>query len=171
MKECDLQTVLYQYKDQLYRFAFSIVKNEQDAQDVLQDVMVKMWTNRDHIAITTGWKSYLMQAVRNKCLDYIKRHSRTNETSLTEELQFIDENDLSYQQDVEEELAFVEQIIEKLPERERSILYLKEYEMMDYEQIAGITRLSVANIRTIISRTRKTIKQELQAKTECAKSV
>jgi RNA polymerase sigma-70 factor (ECF subfamily) len=112
-----------------------------------------------------------MQAVRNKCLDYLKKHSRTNETSLTEELQFIDENDLSYQQDIIEELAFVEQIIEKLPERERSIIYLKEYEMMDYEQIAKITLLSTANIRTIISRVRKTIKEKLQAGTENKRSI
>lgn len=162
MKNIDIKTIVYQHKDQMYRFAISILKNETDAQDVLQDIFLKVWERRKAITIDVNWKVYLMQATRNKCFDFMKKNRRVTE-SIVE-----DSNKYGYYTDVQtdfehkEMLCIVEKYISQLSEREQSILHLKEYEQLSYEEFAEIEALSVNNVRTILSRTRKLLKEKFE---------
>lgn len=145
----------------MYRFAFSMMKNEADAQDVLQEVFINVWEKRNRITIDCNWKVYLMQAVRNRCLDMLKKQKKLSEMSIVDDNQFKSTQDVQSHYEQKELLLLVEQQIKKLPAREQRILYLKEYEQLSYDDIAHIEQVSVLNVRTILSRTKKILKKEM----------
>ncbi|PLX15196.1 MAG: hypothetical protein C0599_17235 [Salinivirgaceae bacterium] len=154
-----LKNAIYTYKDQMYRLAYSIMKNKPEAEDALQDVFIKCWENRGKIKIDESLKAYLMQSTRNKCLDMIKKQSRKRETEAIEDYEYEYQNEQNIDQ--VEQLRIVKELINKLPEKNKTILELREKEDMSFEEIAEITRYSVENIRTILSRTRKMLKSDL----------
>lgn len=154
-----LKNAIYAYKDQMYRLAVSILKNQPEAEDALQDVFIKCWENRHKIKIDESLKAYLMQSTRNKCLDMIKKQSRQKETESIEDYEYHYQNEQNT--DEVEQLKIVQELIKKLPERNRTVLELREKEDMSFEEIAKATEYTVENIRTILSRTRKKLKSDL----------
>jgi RNA polymerase sigma-70 factor (ECF subfamily) len=154
-----LKNAIYTYKDQMYRLAYSIMKNQPEAEDALQDVFIKCWENRGKIKIDESLKAYLMQSTRNKCLDMIKKQSRKRETGSIEDYEYEYQNEQNIDQI--EQLRIVNELIEKLPEKNRTILELREKEDLSFEEISKITENSIENVRTILSRTRKKLKEDL----------
>jgi RNA polymerase sigma factor (sigma-70 family) len=154
-----LKNAIYTYKDQMYRLALSIMKNQPEAEDVLQDVFIKCWENKHKIKIDESLKAYLMQSTRNKCLDMLKKQSRQKETEAIEDYEYQYQNEQNIDQ--VEQLKIVRELIKKLPEKSRTVLELREKEDMSFEEIAQVTQYTVENIRTILSRTRKKLKNDL----------
>lgn len=108
----------------MYRFAYGMMGNEADAQDVLQEVFIKIWEKRNDISIELNWKIYLMQMVRNRCLDVLKKYKRRSEVRILEEMPYIISDDVHSNYEQKELLEWVEMQINKLPLREKNILYL-----------------------------------------------
>ncbi len=160
MKQPELKDIVYKYKDQMYRLALSIMKNKDDAEDVLQDVFVKCWEQKKRIEKSDSIKSYLLKMTRNRCLDVLKKHSRKYENEQLEnhESMHTIENNL----DQIEKLKIVNMLIDKLPEQNKTIIRLRETEGMEFDEIEKITGLKQDNIRTILSRTKKKLKQQIE---------
>jgi len=160
MKQPELKDIVYKYKDQMYRLALSIMKNKDDAEDVLQDVFVKCWEQKKRIEKSDSIKSYLFKMTRNRCLDVLKKHSRKYENEQLENYESMHtvENNL----DQIEKLKIVNMLIDKLPEQNKTIIRLRETESMEFNEIEKITGLKQDNIRTILSRTKKKLKQQLE---------
>lgn len=160
MKQPELKDIVYKYKDQMYRLALSIMKNKDDAEDVLQDVFVKCWEQKKRIEKSDSIKSYLFKMTRNRCLDVLKKHSRKyeNEQLINHESMHTIENNL----DQIEKLKIVNMLIDKLPEQNKTIIRLRETEGMEFDEIEKITGLKQDNIRTILSRTKKKLKQQIE---------
>lgn len=154
-----LKKAIYTYKDQMYRLALSILKNKPEAEDALQDVFIKCWENRSKIRIDESLKAYLMQSTRNKCLDMIKKQSRQKETETVEDYEYQHKSEPNI--DHAEQLKIVYELINRLPEKNRTVLELREKEDLSFDEIASITMNSVENVRTILSRTRKKLKEDL----------
>ncbi len=160
MKQAELKDTLFKYKDQMYRLALSIMKNSSEAEDVLQDVFVKCWEQKKKIGKSNNLKSYLLKMTRNRCLDVLKKYSRKYEREQVENFETI--HTVDNNMDEIEKLKIVNQLIDNLPEQNKTILRLRETDGMEFSDISAITGLKQDNIRTILSRTKKKLKQQLE---------
>ena len=138
----------------LYRVAYHTTGNQQDAEDLLQDTYLKLWTKRDDLPPDAQTEAYLITLMRN-----LYRDQRRLKSNIVHETY---EPDKSYEPDEEEEevldnRAELQELIEKLPDKHREVMKAHIVEDKTYEEIQRDTGLSNGNIRVIISRAKQTI--------------
>ena len=147
-----------------------IVRNPDDAEEIVSDVFVKLWNIRDKINITTSIKWYLVKAVRNTSLNYIEKNKANN--NLTKGLSSADYEILSWDSDYPLGQLFQKEILEifdksitKLPDGCREIFLLSRVGDMKYDQIATKLGISVNTVKTqmkiALSRLRGNLKDYL----------
>ena len=138
----------------LYRVAYHLTGNAQDAEDLLQDTYLKLWTKRDDLPPDAQTEAYLITLMRN-----LYRDQRRLKSNIVHETY---EPDKSYEPYEEEEevldnRAELQELIEKLPDKQREVMKAHIVEDKSYEEIQRDTGLSNGNIRVIISRAKQTI--------------
>ncbi len=139
------------YSDNLYRFALKLTKSSDEAKDLVQDAFEKLWKNRkkvDHNKI----KSYLFTVVHNKFIDETRRNSK---------LSSIDNIDFEpgYWYNFTGIKDFLEKAIDKLPEIQKSVLLLRDWEGYSYKEIEQITGLSESQVKVYIFRARQFLRK------------
>lgn len=137
------------YQD-LCRFAYKYLQEEELSDDVVQEVFINLWEKRKNIPEIASFKSYLYKAVRNKCIDTIRKQLR-NSTLLTTDDDFseISYIDYSFENIEKEELKLkIEESISSLPINCRNVFTLSREAKLTYGEIAeelGISRKTVEN--------------------------
>jgi RNA polymerase sigma-70 factor (ECF subfamily) len=149
------------YYEPLYQFAGRLVKDTQIAENIVQDVFVKMWINRENWHIKTSVKSYLYTAVKNHSLNYLKREKRTISTGVDSNYQ--DNFAVSPEEEfVEKEmLDAIHKAINKLPQQCRQIYLMKRYDYLKYTEIAEILNISINTVKTQMKRALKSLLKNL----------
>ena len=144
----------------LYRVAYQLTANAQDAEDLLQDMYLKLWQKRDELPDEAMKQAYLVSMMRH--LFYDQRRLKRLDTSmeLKEEASPPDERNLDRQIDSQDEARQMEQLINGLPDRDGRIIRMHLVEERSYEEIEQDTGLSQGNIRIIVMRTRQKLKQQ-----------
>ncbi len=156
------QSIYSKYYKKLCVFASSIIYNEDEAEEIVQRVIFKLWEQRDNYETIANIQSYLFRSVKNHCLNAIS-HAKIEERYRTEswvelknmEIKALDEN---FQ---EEKEASLRKAIEDLPERCQNVLKMSKYEGFKNKEIADQLNISVkaveANITRAFSILRKTL--------------
>jgi RNA polymerase sigma-70 factor (ECF subfamily) len=147
-------------RPKLYRFALAFTKRTDEAEDVVQEVGIKLWERRDELEALRSVEAYAMSAVRNRCLDYARSpHSRMDE--LTEIHDTIHEQTPYKIVEQADMAVFVRQLIDRLPEQQQTIIRLRDIEGYELEEIAKIIGINDGTVRTNLSRARQKIRDEL----------
>lgn len=147
------------YNKVLYRVAFHLTGNAQDAEDLLQDLFLRLWTKRNELQPPKNLEAYLVTMIRN--LFYEQRRIRRVDLSvpLDQAGEPPGEDDISHKMEVREEATKMEGIIHNLPDKEQKVVRLHIIEDRTYEEIEHDTGLSNANIRKLMSRAKERIRQ------------
>lgn len=140
------------YSDGLYRFALKTLNDSDKAHDIVQDSYERLWIKRDGVDATKV-KSYLFTTAYHACIDIIR--SEKNEGKLSEHDLYSHTTSNQYS-DLQEVLH---EAIKKLPEIQRSVLLLRDYEGYNYQEIEEITGLSESQVKVYIYRARVWLKQ------------
>ena len=143
----------------LYRVAYQLTANVQDAEDLLQDLYLKLWQKRDELPDEAMKQAYLVTMMRHLFVDQ-RRLKRLDTSELKEDASPPDERSLDRQIDSRDEATKMEGLISQLPERDGKIIRMHLVEERSYEEIEQDTGLSQSNIRIIVMRTRKKLKQQ-----------
>ena len=140
------------YADCLYRFALKTLKQTEDARDIVQESFEKLWINRKKVEPEKA-KSYLFTVAYHEMIDEIRKNKRTDNSDTV-----LDRNELCYcnYSDLNE---LLHKIMEKLPEIQRSVLLLRDYEGYSYEEIGKITDLGESQVKVYIYRARRQMRQ------------
>ena len=153
--------VFQKYYQALYQFAGRFVKDAQTAENIVQDVFVKLWTNRENCLITSSLKSYLYAATRNTALNFLSREKK----QLSTEDLMSDRQDTTAnpeEQIIENEMIDgVHKAIEKLPEKCRYVYLMKRYDDLKYHEIAEILDISINTVKTQMKRALKSLLKNL----------
>jgi len=150
----------------IYRFAERLLGNAHDAEDVVQDVWMKLWDRRDKLGEIKSLEAFIFRMTRNLCLDKIKLkkpqyYDDREETSFR--FDGADERpDPERSLELKDTMDRVNHIIGHLPEQQQTLLQLRDIEGMEYEEISEVTGLEVNTIRVNISRARRKLKETLQ---------
>lgn len=125
----------------MYYIAFRYLGNEYDAEDMVQNTYLKLWEKRESLENIENNEAYAITTIKHLCLDTLRAP----------------QPDTAYE--IKEDMKVLLNIINKLPEQQRKILLLRHFEDKSTDEIETETGLSNANIRVLLSRARKTIKE------------
>ena len=140
------------HADGLYRFILKNMRDEDEARDVVQDTFEKMWRNVENIDGNKA-KSYLFTTGYHTMIDRIRKKSRTSE--LTE----AHEESLQHSQQYSDIKQILHQAVNKLPEIQKAVLTLRDFEGYSYAEIGQITGLNESQVKVYIYRARLFLKQ------------
>ena len=142
--------IVDELSDSLYRFAWSMLKDEDESKDVVQDAFVKLWERRDQVN-PEKVKSYLFTTAHHKIIDQFRKAKRQQSLDQTEVKMSV----VSQTPDLNEVL---QEALNTLPEIQRSVILLRDYEGYNYEEIAEMTQLNLSQVKVYIFRGRKKLK-------------
>jgi RNA polymerase sigma-70 factor, ECF subfamily len=148
------------YHQKLYRIAYRLLGNSCDAEDMVQEAYLKLWNKREELIDIRNPESFCVILLKNICFDYLR--STKNETE-KQDIEVVSKaNDVSLINEIEikDELNCVKQLITQLPEKQQEVMKLRHLSECSIEEIEQITGLNAINIRVLISRARKTIREQ-----------
>ena len=160
MTQLEFVNTVKQLEDKMFRMAKMMLVSSDEASDAVQEVFTKLWVKRELISHIPNKDAYFLKAVRNFCLDRIKskqakegrlEHINFRITSKSEEKKIEDK----------EAVNIIKQFMFQLPEKQRTIVQLRDIEGYEYKEIAKILNMNENAVRTSLSRARKTLKNKL----------
>ena len=144
----------------LYRVAFHLTGNVQDAEDLLQDTYLKLWQKRDDIREEAVNQAYLVTLMLNLLRDQQRLKHIDSSAELRNELSPPNERSLEGQIAARDEASQMKNLINQLPKRDKEIIRMHLMEERTYDEIEQDTGLSQGNIRIIVMRTKQKLKQQ-----------
>ena len=163
MKNISFKNDILPLKNVLYRVALRIMLNREEAEDIVQETLVKIWNKRDNWQNIDSLEAFSLTICRNIALDK-KRKAGSDNASIEESL--IDSADTAsnpYDRMLQKDrLQMVKRIVNGLPEKQRSCMQLRDFEGKSYKEIARILTLSEEQVKVNIFRARQTVKQKYQ---------
>lgn len=163
MKNISFRDDVLPLKDKLYRLALRITLNNAEAEDVVQETLIKVWNRRSQWEEIESIEAFALTVCRNLSLDKIKRMGNDHD-SLDDSAH--DSPDSSFSSNPEEQtmardqVALVRQLIDRLPEKQRSVIQLRDIEGKSYREIANIMCISEEQVKVNLYRARQTIKKK-----------
>lgn len=151
------ERVFREFYRPLCAFARQYLRDADAVEELVQDLFVRLWQDRDRVTITTSQKSYLFTAVRNRCLNALKQQDRMRVITEHDDLP----GEASDPMERIERAARIQAAIEGLPEERRRIFLLSRHEGLKYQEIADRLGLSVKTVENQIGRALKTLREEL----------
>ncbi len=162
MKKISFRADILPLKNELYRLALRITLNHAEAEDVVQETMIKVWNRREQWDEIESIEAFCLTICRNQALDRLKRHDNQNATLEDEH----DRADHSYGADPEEQaiqrdrVRLMRQLMDQLPEKQRSCMQLRDIEGKAYREIADVLGISEQQVKVNIHRARQAVKQK-----------
>ena len=158
----DFRTDILPLKNELYRLALRITLNPADAEDVVQDTMIKVWKKREQWDKIESIEAFCLTICRNLAIDKTRKADNQSEQLSEND----DPPDLSYTSNPEEQavqkdrVSLVRQLIDSLPEKQRSCMQLRDIEGKSYKEIADVIGINEQQVKINIFRARQAIKQK-----------
>ncbi len=160
MTQSEFNQMMTFLRPKLYRFALAFVKRSDEAEDMVQEVGVKLWERHDELETLRSIEAYAMTSVKNRCLDYT-RSSRSKNTDLTEALHLVHETTPYESVEQADTAAFVRKVIDRLPVQQQMIVRLRDVEGYELDEIAEMLGINDGTVRTNLSRARQKVREEL----------
>ncbi|MDD2290131.1 MAG: RNA polymerase sigma factor [Bacteroidales bacterium] len=146
----------------LYRTAYRLLNNQADAEDIIQDVYVKLWNMRENLEGIKNLQAYATTMTRNLCLDRMRSPAyRNSDYNAAGSLQY-EWIDAVEQIDQQDELKMVLVLVDQLPQKQREIFRMRHFNELSLEEIRQLTGLSPVNIRVQLSRAQKKVKEQYE---------
>ena len=156
MTQAIFKETVFCLKDEMYRFAKRFVMSSDEAEDVVQDLMIKFWQKKEELATFGNLKSYAMRSVKNECLNRLKHHDVkmgfADFQIHRSELYHIETNNLK---------EHILQFIKQLPEKQKAVIHLKDVEEYDNSEIAEMLDMEENAVRVNLMRARQKIKEQI----------
>ena len=156
----DFKTNILPVSKKLLRFATHFLKDEDEAKDVVQDVFLKLWQKRDELAQVENVEAFAMRMTRNRCLDVVRANKTIPISAETDRKMKQEAVDVHDQVEFTESANQIKKLINKLPDLQRTVMYLRDIEQLSYDEIAETTELQLNAIRVNLSRARKKVRDE-----------
>ena len=157
MDSSAFKRLLLPYYRRMYATAMTILRNSDDASDAVQEAFTRLWEKRDDLPNIDNPEAYCVTTIRRICIDRIRRVTYPINEISEDTLLISDDSD--EQADNRESIQLVTLLMNKLPEQQRQVLQLRAFNDCSFEEIESITGLTGVNVRTLLSRARRRIRE------------
>lgn len=147
----------------LFRIAFALLENKADAEDILQEAYCKLWSKREELSGIQNPEAFCTTLIKNLCLDFLRspqanRQKENIDKVFTLSISSSPDKELEMQDKIQR----IRLLINRLPDNQRQVMRLRGLEDCSLEEIEQITGLSAVNIRVLLSRARKFIREQVE---------
>ena len=159
MQEISFRNDILPLKDKLFRLALRITLDRAEAEDVVQDTMIRVWNKRDEWQQFESVEAYCLIVAKNLAIDRSQKKDAQN-VELTPEM--AEEADTSGPYDRlvnNERMKIIHRLIDELPEKQRLIMQLRDIESESYKDIAKVLQLTEEQVKVNLFRARQKVKQ------------
>ena len=150
------------YFTPLCSFAQKFVHDSDEAKDIVHQVFINLWNNRQEVDLNTSLKSYLFQGVQNRSLNFIRDNKKLVQfdtpQSETELAQYLDSRDHLESSEAEQR---INNALDELPEKMREIFLMNRFDGLKYREIAEKLDISIKTVETQMSRALKSLRDKL----------
>lgn len=160
MKQTDFVSLVMPFKDKVFRLAKRLLVSREEAEDATQEILLKLWKNKQKIGEYKNVEAFSMTMTKNFCLDRLKSKQAQNLKIVHSNYT---DNNSSLQKQVEarDSMSWVSKIMEDLPAQQKIIVQLRDIEEYDFAEISKMLDMNETAIRVSLSRARKTIREKL----------
>lgn len=160
MQTLDFRRDVLPLKDKLFRLALRITFDRAEAEDVVQDTLIRVWSKREEWPTFSSIEAYCLTVARNLAIDRSERKdARTVE--LTEEVEQTPDVSGPYEQLVSKErMQMLRRLIAGLPEKQRTVLLLRDVEGKSYKEVAEVLGITEEQVKVTLFRARQKVKQQ-----------
>jgi RNA polymerase sigma-70 factor (ECF subfamily) len=152
-----------QYADSLVRYATTILKDQDEAEDIVQQLFVGVWTKKESLEVNSSIKSYLYRSVHNSSLNKIKQ--QTVKEGYAEYFTYVNDGmaaAASVEMDRKETDALIRKAIDELPEQCRLVFQMSRFEHLKYQQIADQLGISIKTVENQMGKALKHMRERLK---------
>ena len=165
------EQLMRRHESRMYSVAIRMCGNREDAQDCVQDAMLRIYRALDRFKGQSSFSTWVYRITMNTCLDELRRRKVRASTSLDTLLESgwspTDETDTPERHAIDSERRrALEKAIGSLPEDMRSAIVLREMQGLSYEEISDVLSVNVGTIKSRISRGREKLREKISARPE-----
>ncbi len=161
----EFNEIVVPLNEKLYRYAFRFLMDADMSKDAVQDVFVKLWKLREKLQSVNNIEAFAVRVTRNHCLDMIKaRHTISMDVNDFYKDRISDDSNPEQELFKSDTMKMLNEIIYELGEPHRSVLQMKDVEGYSNEEIGDVLGLSEGNVRVVLSRARKKVRESIEKK-------
>ena len=149
----------YPFHPKLYRIAYALLNDATDAEDVLQDAYCKLWIKRNELVAIQQPEAYCVTLVRNLCLSLLRSPGNRKNYEEAALLKMTAETTPEQELESKERVRDIQSLIDRLPEKQRMVIQMRGCGDCTLEEIEAATGESAANVRVLLSRARKSLRE------------
>lgn len=161
MTRTDFNDLVRQLSRKLYGFAFRILHNQEEAEDAVQEIFIKLWNMGEKLNEYISIDAFATTMTKNYCIDQLRKqkHGYLGEQN-NQDYHFIASPSPHEQMENRESNEIIHNIINHLPDTYKVVIWLREIEGLSYEEIAEKTDRNINTLRVTLSRARRIIRDE-----------
>lgn len=145
----------------IYPMAARLLKDDDEAQDAVQEIMIKLWNHRKQLNKHPNLSGFVFLTARNYCLDRLRKKNTAMANQAFHDLIKDVYSDQGIN-DFKELSKIVHHIIDTLPENQKEVMLMRDLDGFEFEEIAAISKLKIEHLRVLLSRARKYVRIELE---------
>jgi RNA polymerase sigma-70 factor (ECF subfamily) len=160
MTQAEFLDIVMPFKDKVFRLAKRLLVSKEEAEDATQEILIKLWRNKQKIQEYNNVEAFSMTMTKNFCLDRLKSKQAQNLKIVHSNYQ--DKNvSLQKQMELNDSVDWVSKIMEELPEQQKIIVQLRDIEQYEFSEISKMLDINETAIRVSLSRARKALREKL----------
>lgn len=161
MTRSDFNDLVIQLSRNLYGYAFRILRSQEEAEDAVQEIFIKLWRMEEKLNAYSSIEALAITMTKNHCIDHLRKQKHFNhEDNNIQEYKSITSPSPLEQMESRESDDIIHKIIDNLPDTYKVVIRLREIDGFSYEEIAEKTNQNINTLRVTLSRARKFIRDE-----------
>lgn len=162
MNRVDYERAVAEHKDRVHSYAAWLLHDMEDARDVAQESLIRLWTHRDTVCIESV-RSWLLKTVHNLSIDLLRRRKRRAESHEEDLAMLVDEDRPGSDHSARgsEIGRMIGRALTRLSDRDRSMVLMREVQGLSYNEIATSVDLPLGTVKAALHRARERLRREL----------
>ena len=160
MDQLEFRDFVRTNQDKIFRFAMRLIQREEEAKDIVQDVLIKIWDRRDDLHKIDNLDGWMYTVTRNLCIDRIR--ARKVHLDVNTQVQVADKQDNPHEQTSKNQLMnLIKKLIEQMPEKQKMVIHLRDIEGLSYDEISEACAIPLAQVKVNLHRARLSLKEKI----------